>query len=125
MTGFIQMISSVEEVSRDPPGKTKTVRMLHFSDSGFRQVTEGFGETRQPSGPGMSNAQCLLMQVETVQFNQKYGNRQESTPLPEFLMLALREGRKLYTQAFRELAKKVCLDHERCISPYAITAARE
>lgn len=48
------------------------------------------------------------MQVETNQFNQKYGNRQESTPLPEFLMLALREGRKLYTQAFQELARQVC-----------------
>ncbi|KAK9848175.1 hypothetical protein WJX84_006708 [Apatococcus fuscideae] len=77
----------------------------------------GSGQPRSPRKDKDRQDAALLrqwLQVETNQFNQKYGNRQESTPLPEFLMLALREGRKLYTQAFQELARQIttiCKEH--------------
>lgn len=47
------------------------------------------------------------LETEIAKFNAEYGERQLTTPLVEFLMLATRQARQLHSKVFYELTKQV------------------
>ena len=48
------------------------------------------------------------LETETAKFNAQFSERQLSTPLLEFLILATRQARQLHSKVFYELTKQVC-----------------